>query len=55
MENQQNDLNSLMNTCEEFMETGILQTKTEEIQRACAVWISKVVFNQWNRVLLVSK
>ena len=37
------------------METGILQAKTEEIQRTCAVWISKVVCNQWNRVLLLSK
>ena len=37
------------------METGVLQAKTEEIQRACVVWISKVVCNQWNRVLLLSK
>ena len=37
------------------METGVLQAKTEEIQRICAVWISKEVCNQWNRVLLLSK
>ena len=37
------------------METGVLQEKTEEIQRTCVVWISKVVCNQWNRVLLLSK
>ena len=37
------------------METGVLQEKTEEIQRTCAVWISKVVCNQWDRVLLLSK
>ena len=37
------------------METGVLQAKTEEIQRTCAVWISKEVCNQWNRVLLLSK
>ena len=24
------------------METGVLQAKAEEIQRACVVWISKV-------------
>ena len=40
---------------EEAMETGVLQAKTEEIQRTCAVWISKVVCNQWNRVFLLSK
>ena len=40
---------------DEAMETGVLQAKTEEIQRTCAVWISKVVCNQWNRVLLLSK
>ena len=28
--------------------TGVLQAKAEEIQRACVVWISKVVCNQWN-------
>ena len=39
----------------EAMETGVLQAKTEEIQRTCAVWISKVVCNQWNRVFLLSK
>ena len=37
------------------METGVLQAKTEEIQRTCAVWISKEVCNQWNRVLLLYK
>ena len=37
------------------MDMGVLQAKTEEIQRTCAVWISKVVCNQWNRVFLLSK
>ena len=37
------------------MEAGLLQAEAKEIQRACAVWISKVVCNQWNRVLLLSK